>query len=151
MCTTKNDDTRRYPYMYVNVWHNNAWQYNGGMGIFTLYKRQPSHFPKPWRYPNVKLWQHDALYFAFFSTWPIQGWLSSKSTPTLITQFFASKCIKVELNSNHLKSFSQLQNKIKISDSGIRKNVFGSIFQRPKSIVKIVWWFQVFNTQNTGF
>ena len=53
VCTTKYDDTRRYPYMYNIVWRNNAWQYNGGMGIFTLYKPQPSNFPKSWRYPKV--------------------------------------------------------------------------------------------------
>ena len=105
VCTTKNDDTRRYSYMYIIVWRNNAWQDIGGMGIFTLYEPQPSHFSKAWRFPEVTSWKHVTLYFALFSALPIQGWLSSRNTPTLITQFFVPKFIKVELNSNHWKLF----------------------------------------------
>ena len=132
VCTNKNDDTRRYPYMYIMV-HDNTM----GYGNFYTLQTPTITLPKTLEVSQREIMTAWCFIFCFFfSTWPIQGWLSPKSTPTLITQFFASKFIKVELNSNHLESFSQLQSKIKISDSGIRKNVLGSIFQRPNPLLK---------------
>ena len=114
VCTTKNENKRMHPYMYIIVWcimHVNT------MGIGNFYTLQtpiitlPKSLEGPLKWNNASMSLHIELLYMLTHPRMTLFWKHF----TLIDQFFSHQNIKIEPNSNHWKIFPNCRIKSKIS------------------------------------